>query len=121
MPEGSPSRLQVALVVGFHICTALAVTILNKAVLNTLPVPVVLLLSQSIMSITFIYLGSMMKLYTLPKLDYNFVRGLLPLLVMKSIAQLSKTYCLLVWTMLSFCFSLEWSEQVRSVEERDQY
>ncbi len=107
MSDRSPSRLQVALVVGFHICTALAVTIINKAVLNTLPVPVVLLLSQSVMSIAFIHLGSLLKLYTLPKLDYNFVRGLVPLLAMKSIAQLSKTYCLLVWTTLVFCIPIQ--------------
>ncbi|KAK5040554.1 hypothetical protein LTS07_001052 [Exophiala sideris] len=95
MADQSPTRLYVSLAVGFHICTALAVTILNKAVLNTLPVPVMLLLCQSLMSITLIHLGSLLKIYTLPRLDYGFIRGVLPLLAMKIIAQLSKTYCLL--------------------------
>jgi hypothetical protein len=92
----SPSRLQVALTVGFHIGTALAVTIINKSVLNTLPVPVMLLLCQSAMCIIFIGLGYTFRLYTPPKLDYIFIRSVAPLLAMKLIAQLSKTYCLLV-------------------------
>ncbi len=95
-PSASPSRLQVALTVGFHIGTALAVTIINKAVLNTLPVPVMLLLCQSVMCIVFIGLGYVFRLYTPPRLDYTFIRSVAPLLVMKLIAQLSKTYCLLV-------------------------
>ncbi|KIV82977.1 hypothetical protein PV11_05039 [Exophiala sideris] len=95
MADQSPTRLYVSLAVGFHICTALSVTILNKAVLNTLPVPVMLLLCQTLMSITLIHLGSLFKIYTLPRLDYGFIRGVLPLLAMKIIAQLSKTYCLL--------------------------
>ena len=97
MADRSPSRLHVGVAVGFHICTALAVTILNKAVLNTIPVPVMLLLCQSLMSVTLIHFGSLFKFNTLPKLDYGFIRGVLPLLAMKIIAQLSKTYCLLVW------------------------
>lgn len=96
MAERSPSRLSVMLTVGFHISTALAVTIINKTVLNTLPVPVMLLLCQSIMSIGFVMVASALKLYTLPKLDRKFIRGVSPLLAMKVIAQVSKTYCLLV-------------------------
>ncbi|KAK5452072.1 hypothetical protein LTS15_007795 [Exophiala xenobiotica] len=95
MAERPPSRLLVMLTVGFHISTALAITILNKAVLNTLPVPVMLLLCQSTMSIGFVMVASALKLYTLPKLDYKFIRGVSPLLAMKVIAQVSKTYCLL--------------------------
>ena len=96
MPEVSPSRLTVASTVSFHITTALVVTLLNKAVLNILPVPVLLLLCQSVISLVFILVGSSLNLYSPPKLDYGFVKGILPILAMKIIAQLSKTYCLLV-------------------------
>ncbi|KIV86184.1 hypothetical protein PV11_01814 [Exophiala sideris] len=94
-PAASPSRLQIALTVGFHIGTALAVTIINKSVLNTLPVPVMLLLCQSVMCIIFIGLGYSFRLCRPPKLDYTYIRAVAPLLAMKLIAQLSKTYCLL--------------------------
>jgi len=96
MSERLSPRLYVTLAVGFHICTALAVTICNKAVLNTLPVPVTLLLLQSLMSIVFIHIGSMFNLCTVPKMNYELVRSLAPLLAMRIIAQLSKIYCLVV-------------------------
>lgn len=96
MPEASPSRLTIAATVGFHITTALAVTLLNKAVLNILPVPILLLLCQSVISLVFIFLASSLSLYSPPKLEYGFIKGILPILAMKIIAQLSKTYCLLV-------------------------
>ncbi|KIW58331.1 hypothetical protein PV05_02859 [Exophiala xenobiotica] len=94
-PTSSPSRLYVAAVVGFHISTALSVTIINKTQLNTIPAPVILLLCQSVMAVAFIFLGSILNLYTRPKLDINLIRRVSPLLAMKIIAQLSKTYCLL--------------------------
>ena len=100
MPEQSPSRLSVTAAVGFHMSTALAVTIINKTVLNILPVPVLLLLCQSVMAISFIFVGFMLNIYTPPKLDYSFIRALSPILAMKVIAQLSKTYCLLVRILL---------------------
>jgi len=96
MAETAPSRTYVTLAVSFHIGTALAVTILNKAVLNTLPVPVLLLLCQSVMSIIFIHLGSILNFCSVPSLNWAFVRNLLPLLAMRIVAQLSKIFCLLV-------------------------
>jgi len=97
MSDATPSRFYVALVVSFHIVTALAVTILNKSVLNILPMPVTLLLCQSVMCVVLILLGHAFKLCTLPKLDSTYLSGVAPLLAMKIVAQLSKTYCLLVW------------------------
>jgi hypothetical protein len=96
MPEVSPSKLTVASTVGFRSTTALAVTLLKKALLNILPEPVLLLLCQSVISLVFIFVGSILNLYSPPKLDYGFVKGILPILAMKIIAHLSKTYCLLV-------------------------
>lgn len=96
MADQSPSRLSVAATVAFHITTAIAVTIVNKSVLNTLPVPITLLLAQSVISTIILCLAYMFRLYVPAKLDSTYIRGVAPLLAIKIIAQLSKTYCLLV-------------------------
>ncbi|KIW47702.1 uncharacterized protein PV06_00371 [Exophiala oligosperma] len=95
MADQSPSRLSVAATVAFHITTAIAVTIVNKSVLNTLPVPITLLLAQSVISTIILCLAYMFRLYVPAKLDSTYIRGVAPLLAIKIIAQLSKTYCLL--------------------------
>ncbi|OCF45081.1 hypothetical protein I317_01133 [Kwoniella heveanensis CBS 569] len=73
------SRLAVLATVVFYMVVAISMTLLNKSVLSSTPMPVFLLLCQSAVAVFLLGLENVLGPYKTPRFDTNVARELVPL------------------------------------------
>ncbi|WVF66870.1 hypothetical protein IAT40_001613 [Kwoniella sp. CBS 6097] len=88
------SRLAVLATVVFYMVVAISMTLLNKSVLSSTPMPVFLLLCQSAVAVVLLGLENALGPYKTPRFDTNVARELVPLVFVNVLGLIFNNACL---------------------------
>ncbi|KAI9342579.1 hypothetical protein BDR26DRAFT_859205 [Obelidium mucronatum] len=85
---------EVIFAVGFYITTAIVMVMVNKAVLNTVPLPITFLWVQILVAVILLQLASILGIFKLPLLTLKQCNKMLPLILVNVIGLTLNTLCL---------------------------
>ncbi|WWC68839.1 uncharacterized protein I206_102774 [Kwoniella pini CBS 10737] len=88
------SRLAVLGTVAFYMVVAISMTLLNKSVLSSTPMPVFLLLCQSAVAVVLLSLENMFGPYKTPKFEKPIAKDLIPLVLVNVLGLIFNNACL---------------------------
>ncbi|WWC87664.1 uncharacterized protein L201_002555 [Kwoniella dendrophila CBS 6074] len=88
------SRLAVLSTVAFYMVVAISMTLLNKSVLSSTPMPVFLLLCQSAVAVVLLGIENAFGPYKTPKFERNAAKDLLPLVFVNVLGLIFNNACL---------------------------
>ncbi|KAI8812811.1 hypothetical protein BJ742DRAFT_705447 [Cladochytrium replicatum] len=92
--SGSDSYRVVVFSVSFYIVTAIAMILVNKAVLNTVDLPLLFLLLQMVIAVIIMRVGHKLGVYHCPKIDRSISRRLIPMVGANVLGLSLNTLCL---------------------------
>ncbi|KAI9632399.1 uncharacterized protein MKK02DRAFT_40703 [Dioszegia hungarica] len=90
----APSQLAVLGVIGFYMFVAISMTMLNKRVLSSNPLPVFLLFCQSAVAVGLLWLENKVGPFKTPKFDMKIAKALVPLTLVNVLGLCFNNYCL---------------------------
>ncbi|KAJ1558009.1 hypothetical protein HK405_014623, partial [Cladochytrium tenue] len=88
------ARLKIAAVIAFYIVTSISMVVVNKAVLNAVPLPLTLLWLQLAIAAFLLRLAAAIGLVRLPPLSYAACREAVPLVLINVLGLALNAYCL---------------------------
>ncbi|KAJ3022800.1 UNVERIFIED_CONTAM: hypothetical protein HDU68_008940 [Siphonaria sp. JEL0065] len=88
------SLREVVFAVGFYITTAIVMVMVNKAVLNAVPLPITFLWVQILVAVILLYASSLFGIFKLPLLSLKTITSMLPLILINITGLTLNTLCL---------------------------